>query len=152
MKDRLIEYPLAWASGASASAVSVFGVITQDNALAFAAALVSVSAVLSQPAFNMFKKYREAARTEDAKDREADLAAFAEEVRKRVELEAEVARLRAEGEKDRALVEQLQAELSQLRKATRAVNHKVEDVKAAVERVEKVQSADEIPTAKNNPG
>jgi len=150
MPYRHLDYPIVWTGGLIASMGSVFGVITQDNALAFAAAIVSVSAVLSQPAFNMFKKYREAARAEDAKDRDADLAAFAEEVRKRVELEAEVARQRAE-------IERLQGELSQLRKATRAVNHKVEDVKATVERVEQAErirssdSIDSLPPVKDNP-
>lgn len=157
MKEKLFDYPVAWLSGASASAVSVFAVATQEQAVAIASAVVAVSVVLAQPTMKAIKSLRSTLREEDAKDREADLAAFAAEVRKRVELEAEVADLRegvkareAEVVKLRKEVERLEAELSSLRKTTNAVNHKVDDVRAAVERVER-RSSDSIPVHKEKP-
>lgn len=144
MKEKLFDYPVAWLSGASASAVSVFAVAIQDQAVAIASAVVAVSVVLAQPIMKAIRSFRSTLREEDAKDREADLAAFAAEVRKRVELEAEVTRLHTE-------VERLTSELTMLRNATRAVNHKVEDVKASVERVEQARSSDSIPTHEDKP-
>lgn len=148
MKEKLFDYPVAWLSGASASAVSVFAAAIQDQAVAIASAVVAVSVVLAQPTMKAIRSFRSTLREEDAKDREADLAAFAAEVRKRVELEAEVARLNKE-------VERLTGELSQIRKATRAANHKIEDVKASVERVEQAErirssdSIDSLPAVKD---
>lgn len=93
MHDRLVEHPVNFVAGLAASGASVFGVVTQDNALAMASAVVAVGFAVAGPVRKAFGAGRAAQREEDAKDRELELSAFQTEVRKRVELEFQVKQL-----------------------------------------------------------
>lgn len=75
---------------------AVFGAITEERALSFVAAAVSVGAVLVPRLVDWYRAIATARRVEHAADLQLSQDILAEEVRKRVELEAECKSLREE--------------------------------------------------------
>lgn len=95
----LFPYPKTFLAGLASSGGSIFAAAMDERAVAIGMAILAFGAVLAQPAMRAYDKYRERKREADALDRQAVTDEFEVEVRKRVELEVEVVRLKAELEK-----------------------------------------------------
>lgn len=130
----LFPYPKMFLAGLASSGGSIFAAAMDERAVAIGMAILAFGAVIAQPAMRAYDGFRERKRANDKADRAEQTGEFEIEVRRRVELEEEVKRLRTQNADQ-------QQQIDKLRKgAGKAVKQLSEKVEANAERIAAVEA------------
>lgn len=135
----LFPYPITFFVGlGSGTASFVLAAFTPDSAAAMGMAIVALGAVLAQPLMRVYDGYRERKRANDAADRAQQTGEFEIEVRRRVELEAEVERLKAQNADQQEQIDKLRKGAG---KAVKEIGEKADEALSRVAAVEAQQGS-----------
>lgn len=134
----IFPHPKTFAVTLASSAASVWGVVSQENAVAITFAVVAIGTALGPPTQKALKWYRDFQRAEDAEDRKQLTGEFAAEVRAKLALEDKVEKLTDQVEKLTTLCDKQARQIASLSRQNTQQAAEQDVVKAEVVKIKGV--------------